>query len=160
MLRRSFSNLARPAFGMLLVLFWTAVATAGGFQLGVGRPDVADPQLKDAAIVVRTYGCHTPTGANVSGTAEGLVNGPRKSVPLELIPTSKGVYKIKRQWLREGRWVLVITGNYRGMTSSALIELGPNGEVLTVGNGKDISVRIFNRKLKTTEVESSVLNGA
>jgi hypothetical protein len=160
MLRRSFLKLACPEFGLLLVFFWATVAIAGGFQLGVEMPDLTNPQLKDAAIVVRTYGCHTPADANVSGTAEGLVNGQRKSVPLELTPISKGVYKVKRQWPSEGRWVLVITGDYLGAASSALIELEPNGVVRTVGNGKDLSVRVFNRKLKTTEIELSVLKGA
>src|SRR4029453_12723725 len=30
----------------------------------------------------------------------------------------------------EGKWVLALTGAYNGMTSSVLVELGPNGKVI------------------------------
>jgi hypothetical protein len=117
--------------GVLLLLASVSSVMAGGFQLSVETPGKsAEPQLKDVVLIARTYGCHQPADAKLSASAEGLVNGARKSVPLELRSIGSGVYGIKQQWPSEGKWVLALTGTYNGMTSSVLIELGPNGKVL------------------------------
>jgi hypothetical protein len=116
--------------GFMLTVSATAVL-AGGFQLSVETPgNSAEPQLKDVVLIARTYGCHQPADAKLSASAEGLVNGERKSLPLELRSIGSGVYAIKQQWPAEGKWVLALTGAYNGMTSSVLVELGPNGKVI------------------------------
>ena len=104
-------------------------ALAGGFQLSVETPGSGDPQLKDVVLIARTYGCHQPADAKLSATAEGFVNGDRKSLPLELRSIASGVFAIKQQWPSEGKWVIALTGAYNGMTSSVLVEVGPNGKV-------------------------------
>jgi hypothetical protein len=119
------------SLGGALLLAISSSALAGGFQLSVETPSSSsDPQMKDVVLVARTYGCHQPADAKLSATAEGLVNGARKSVALELRSIGSGVYAIKQQWPSEGTWVLSISGAYNGMTSSVLVELGPNGKVL------------------------------
>ena len=132
---RSGRNLIRmPALASLggaLLLAISSSAFAGGFQLSVETPSSSsDAQMKDVVLIARTFGCHQPADAKLSATAEGLVNGARKSVALELRSIEPGVYAIKQQWPSEGTWVLAITAGYSGMTSSALIELGPKGKVL------------------------------
>jgi hypothetical protein len=144
---------------LFVTLVWGAVVLAGGFQLSVEVPDSStDPQLKGAVLLVRTYGCHQPTDATLTAMAEGLVKGRRQSLPVKLTPTSTGVYAIRQQWPAEGTWVLAITGTYRGMISSALVELGPNGKVqaepLGNGHGKGRLARIVQRKLNPGEIES------
>jgi hypothetical protein len=42
---------------------------------------------------------------------------------------AKGVYSIRQQWPSEGKWVLVLTGTYNGMTSTVFVELGEKGKV-------------------------------
>jgi hypothetical protein len=124
---RTFVTLASLA--MLLAI--PSLTLAGGFQLSIETPSVgSDTQLKDVVLVARTYGCHQPADAKLTATAEGLVNGKRESMPLELRSIGSGVYAIKQQWPSEGTWVLALTGAYNGMTSSVLVELGPNGKVL------------------------------
>lgn len=119
------------SLGGALMLAISSSALAGGFQLSVETPSSSsDAQTKDVVLIARTYGCHQPADATLSATAEGLVNGARKSVALELRSIGSGVYAIKQQWPAEGTWVLALTGAYNGMTSSVLIELGPNGKVL------------------------------
>jgi len=114
-----------------LLLAIVSPALAGGFQLSVETPTGSiDPQLKDVVLIARTYGCHQPADAKLSASAEGFVDGNRKSLPLELRSIGSGVYAIKQQWPSEGTWVLALTGVYNGMTSSVLVELGPNGKVL------------------------------
>jgi hypothetical protein len=123
--------LTLASLGGALLLAFSSSALAGGFQLSVETPSSSsDPQMKDVVLVARTYGCHQPADAKLSATAEGLVNGARKSVALELRSIGSGVYAIKQQWPSEGTWVVALTGAYNGMTSSVLVELGPNGKVL------------------------------
>jgi len=129
---RNFIRMSKLAtLGGALLLAISSAAFAGGFQLSVETPSTSsDAQMKDAVLIARTYGCHQPADARLTATAEGLVNGARKSVALELRSIGSGVYAIKQQWPSEGTWVLAITGAYNGMTSSVLVELGPSGKVL------------------------------
>lgn len=147
---------------LLLTLAWVGVALAGGFQLAVEMLNSTnDPQLREAALLVRPYGCHQPANAVLSATAEGLVDGQRRSLPLQLTPSSTGVYVIKQQWPSKGVWALAITGRYNGLTSSALVELGPGGKVqgerpFGTNNQKRLPVKIVSRTLTTEEIEASL----
>lgn len=67
--------------------------------------------------------------SDLNGTAEGVVNGKRRSVPLRFENTSRtDVYALRPQWPAEGRWVLRI--NLRSTT--ALVGLDPAGQVASV----------------------------
>src|SRR5205809_8116646 len=83
-------------------------AFAEGFTFTLGSPVASqDFQAKAAAFVFRTEGCAEPARSQVSGTAEGLVNGARRTVPLKVMATSKpGVYAVHRRWPAEGEWVV------------------------------------------------------
>jgi hypothetical protein len=116
-------------FAALLALAGAAGVFAGGFQLAVEASGGAQAGSKDAALVVRTFGCHQPADANVTVMAEGVVGGRRQSLPVELKADAKGVYSIRQQWPSEGKWVLVLTGTYNGMTSTVFVELGERGKV-------------------------------
>jgi len=120
---------ATVLFAALLALAGTASVFAGGFQLAVEAADGAKTGAKDAALIVRTFGCHQPADANVTVMAEGMVGGRRQSLPVELKADAKGVYSIHQQWPSEGKWVLVLTGTYNGMTSTVFVELGERGKV-------------------------------
>jgi len=142
---------------LIVVLAWGSSALAGGFQLAIEAPPQSDPELKNAAMLVRTFGCHQPSDANVTATAEGLVAGKRQSVKLDLMPTSKGVYAINQQWPTEGHWVVAITGLYAGHTSSALVKLGPGGKLeVTNGVKKHKTVQVVGRKLSADEIEAAL----
>jgi hypothetical protein len=132
-----------------------SVTFAGGFQLEIQAPTSNDGEMKGAVLLIRTYGCHQPWDADVSATAEGVVNGKRQSVKVELTRTSQGVYAIKQQWPSKGAWVVAITGQYNGITSSALVEMGPNGTVRITKENR-VSSRIVQRKITTEEVESAL----
>lgn len=142
---------------LIVVLAWGTSALAGGFQLAVEAPPQSDPELKNAAMLVRTFGCNQPSDANVTATAEGLVAGKRQSVKLDLLPTSKGVYAINQQWPAEGHWVVAITGLYAGHTSSALVKLGPGGKLeVTNGVKKHKTIQVVGRKLSAGEIDSAL----
>jgi hypothetical protein len=146
----------------IALLALAPAALAGGFQLSVETPDASTAaQLKDAVLVVRTFGCHTPADAAITATAEGLINGKRQSVNLELAPSATGVYAIKKQWPSEGSWVVTVSGAYNGMTSSLLVELGPNGSVrpgtkISEGQLKGKYARAERRKFSDKEIDSTL----
>lgn len=142
---------------IIAVLAWGTSALAGGFQLAVEAPPQSDPELKNAAMLVRTFGCNQPSDANVTATAEGLVAGQRQSMKLDLAPTSKGVYAINQQWPAEGHWVVAITGLYAGHTSSALVKLGPGGKLeVTNGVKKHKTVQVVGRRLSAEEIDAAL----
>jgi hypothetical protein len=145
-----------------LLLASASTVMAGGFQLSVETPGSAvEPQLKDVVLIARTYGCHQPADAKLSATAEGLINGARKSLPIELRSIGSGVYAIKQQWPSEGKWVLALTGAYNGMTSSVLVELGPNGKVLPgtrleEGNMKGVHAKGARRSWVAADIDAAL----
>ena len=97
-------------------------------------PNPLDPETRDAFLVVHTYHHERVAAFRVTGMAEGLVNGERRSVPLELTATSRpGVHALAKQWPDEGVWVLAITAKTGGETTvTALVEVDAAGQVAAV----------------------------
>ena len=95
-----------------------------------------DSASRGAFLLVHAFHHGTPVNFPVSGSAEGLVNGARKTVSLEFKNTSRpGVYALQKQWASEGVWTLVIgvtqgEGEYN--TVKAVVELGADGQVASV----------------------------
>src|SRR6185369_17885960 len=162
---QSFNGI-RVTFATVLLATMLALASvasvyAGGFQLAVEAPDASKTNLKDAALIVRTFGCHQPADANVSVTAEGMVGGRRQSLPVELRADAKGVYSIRQQWPAEGKWVLVLTGTYNNMTSTVFVELGEKGKVyadtkLGAWESDGTHARGLRRKPTTADVDAAL----
>ena len=64
--------------------------------------------------------------SDLDGSAEGLVNGARKSLKLHFEPTSHpNVYAMRTQWPAEGTWVLRIAL----ASTTAIVTLKPDGTV-------------------------------
>jgi hypothetical protein len=70
----------------------------------------------------------------VTGTAEGIVNGKRQSMALDIRPGSQpGMYVVRWQRPAVGRWVLVINSGSGGVTdATAVVEISPTGGVAGV----------------------------
>lgn len=150
-----FFKVVRPAFGLLLIVTCAAATMAGGFELRAEAPQ-AGTAYSDAALIVRAFGCHQPSRAKVTGTAEGLVEGERRSVPLTMKSVDKGVWAVEAQWPAEGTWVLAFSGTYRNQFSSVLVEVGADGNVAMQKNGHKPQAQILHRKLSTRDVESAL----
>src|SRR5262245_20919800 len=111
------------ALAMTLTAALTPLAQAGG---STARPD---GPFKDGTYLVRTANCGMPASMSVTATAEGKVNGQRKSLPLKLTSTKeKGVYQLQRTWPEQGEWLvrLQLGGAHRTVT---LATFASNGEV-------------------------------
>jgi len=113
----------------LLILAMAAPAIAGTmFRLEIGPPIAAGtgatttPKLKKSVVlVVRPRVCDNPATVQITGTAEGLVNGMRQSLPLDLIAVNpaEGVYAVQQQWPDKGQWVLQLNGSCPSPKASA-----------------------------------------
>ena len=148
-------KLASCFLAVTSLLTLAAPAFAGGFWIEIEAPTAHDGEMNGAAVLVRTVGCHQPWDAAVSARAEGIVNGKRQTIPLELTRTSKGVYAIKQQWPSKGAWVVAVTSEYNGFTSSALVEMGTDGRVRVTKENR-LASRVVQRRLTAQEVDAAL----
>jgi hypothetical protein len=126
MLRKMF----RLSIAALALASLVQLALAAGFTFSIGSPVAAQDfrASKTAAFVFRTEGCAEPAKPQISGTAEGIVQGARQSVPLKLVETSKpGVYAVNQNWPPEGTWVVALKGMCADASAGAIVPIGPNG---------------------------------
>src|SRR5439155_24733440 len=93
-----------------------------------------DQSTRGAFLLVHSFHHGTAMGFIVSGTAEGMVNGERRSLKLDFAETSReGVYALKRTWPKEGTWTLVINANQGpDDAATAVVDLGSDGEVAAI----------------------------
>ena len=95
-------------------------------QTPLGKP-AGNPEAmsKHALLVVRTTACHAPEKTSMTGTAEGIVDGQRRSIPLKLIQLSTpGTYGVIRQWPGSGVWVVKVVARnpeYKDYATGALV---------------------------------------
>jgi hypothetical protein len=77
-----------------------------------------------------------PIAYPLEGTAEGFVNGQRRSIKLKFTDSARpAVYGLSRQWPTEGVWTLVIKmsrGENGEDGATAVVELGTDGEIASV----------------------------
>lgn len=80
-------------------------------------------------LLVRTFHHGTPLAMPLTGKAEGLVNGQRRSVPLSFtLSTSPNVYSVSNTWGAEGVWVLNISAKGDDLGAGVVVGLDRNGE--------------------------------
>jgi hypothetical protein len=121
-----------------------ASALAVVAALAVGPPWISieypvnphDQSMRGAMLLVHVFHHAVPMAYPIEGTAEGLVNGERRSIKLSFTETARpGVYGLSRQWATEGVWTLVIKmsrGDHGSDGATAVVELGPDGEIASV----------------------------
>jgi hypothetical protein len=87
-----------------------ALAMLGPPWISIEAPaNPLDPTTRGALLLVHAFHHGTPMAFPVSGTAEGVVDGQRRTVKLEFAQTSRtGVYALRYEPPREGAWLLVI----------------------------------------------------
>jgi hypothetical protein len=112
-----------------LMLACAGQVFAGGFWLQVGNPDANPAAGKMGAVVtIQAVGCHNPATAKVTATAVGVVNGERRTIPLELKPLGEpGAYALSQQWPREGKWVIQLVGRNDELFTNTMVSAGPGG---------------------------------
>ena len=135
----------------IAVLAFARPAMAEGFTFAIGNPVASqDFQFKTAAFVFRTEGCADPAKSQISGTAEGLLKGARRSVPLKVAAmATAGVYAVYQNWPAEGEWVVNLKGTCRDANAGAIVPIGPKGFIRK-------SAKFFPRPATDAEIETSL----
>ena len=122
----------------------TAAALAVVAALAVGPPWISieypanphDRSTTGAMLYVHVFHHAQPIAYPIEGTAEGFVNGERRSIKLKFSETGRpAVYGLSRQWPSEGVWTLVIKmsrGDHGNDGAAAVVELGADGEIASV----------------------------
>ena len=132
-MRRSWITRSRLMLAALAVVAITGLsAVAGPPWIAIEYPvNPFDPTTRDAFLVVRAYHHEQRVGLPLSGRAEGLVAGARRTVALRFDSTSlSGVMALRTQWPSEGAWLLVIEAAQGADDKvTALVELGRDGSV-------------------------------
>ena len=160
------ASLACAAGVTATVLHPTSVAAAsapsGPPWISIEYPvNPFDRTTRGAHLLVHAYHHGTPIANPVSGTAEGVVNGERRTITLRFETTSRtGVYALRKQWPSEGAWTLVIAvtqGEGEGAVAQALVELAPSGAVASVHvPTRQHAQGAFPRRLTAQEIEAAV----
>lgn len=119
-----------------------------------------DASTRDAFLLVHAFHHGTPVAFPVTGTAEGIVNGDRKSIKLQFTPTSRsGAFALKKQWTDTGVWTLVITVHQeQNDVAQALVEIDRHGDVARVQvptRPGERGIR-FPRQVSSQEVEEGL----
>ena len=122
-----------------------STALAGPPWISIEYPaNPFDRTSRDAFLTVRTYHHGDFQSRTVTGRAEGVVNGKRQSMTLDIRPGSQpGMYVVRWQRPAVGRWVLVInSGSQSIVDATAVVEISPTGGIAgvtvptrNIGNG-------------------------
>lgn len=134
--RRTLTKTALLAAFTIATLGWTRAALGPPWVSIEYPPSPYDATTREAFLLVHAFHHGTPMDFPVSGTAEGIVKGERRSVKLDFAKTSRtGVYALRKKWQSDGTWTLVIgvtQGAGEGNTVSAIVDLAANGAVAQV----------------------------
>jgi hypothetical protein len=134
------SPLRKLAFLAGLTALVSTVATAGPPWIAIEYPaNPHDPGTRGALLTVRTYHHGDLMSYEVTGTAEGIVDGRRQTMPLDIrrLPQT-GMYAVRWQKPAQGNWILVITSKQNGShAATALVTIDSGGGVASVSVPSD-----------------------
>lgn len=124
----------------ILSLVFAGVALSGPPWIAIEYPaNPFDPGTRGAFLTVRTYHHGEMMSYDISGTAEGLVNGKRESARLDIRRLSQtGMYAVRWQKPAQGSWALLISTMRDGThMASALVSIDAAGRVAGVSVPSD-----------------------
>lgn len=125
----------------LFLLVSTAALAGGPPWISVTAPLDPLSEGRNAVARVQVNYCGEPHDGPLTAVAEGLVDGKRQTVKLELAPAgSKGAWLVKGTWPKQGDWVLVFSVEQH-VVATTLVDLGPGGGLTTAKlHGQDVKV--------------------
>jgi hypothetical protein len=118
-----------------------------------------DPSTRGAVLLAHaTFREGQAQLSDLSGTAEGIVNGARRSITLRFDTTGRpSVFALRRQWPTEGTWLLRIALKQ----TTAIVTLDQNGGVASVrvptqlAGGNQIPRIVGAREIDSTLAEAA-----
>jgi hypothetical protein len=115
---------------MILILAASSILSAADFSLTIGSPVAAGlvTKVKGSVLAVRLEDCENLATSQITGTAEGIVNSVRQSVPLQLTATpSPNVYVVPQTWGNDGAWVVTLKATCVTAKAGAIVPIGRAG---------------------------------
>ena len=131
MTRRTLISTALLAFGAVTAAFSTPLTAKWPPWLSIESPvNPFDQTARGAAFLVHAVFREGPSQvSDLSGAAEGIVNGSRRSIALRFDTTGRpNVFAVRRQWPSDGTWLLRIALRQ----TTAIITLDRAGNVASV----------------------------
>jgi hypothetical protein len=118
-----------------------------------------DPAARGAAFLVHAvFREGQPQVSDLSGMAEGIVDGSRRSITLRFDTTGRpGVFAVRRQWPTDGTWLLRIALQH----TTAIVTLDHSGNVASVrvptelAGGNQIPRPVGSREIDSTLAEAA-----
>jgi len=118
-----------------------------------------DPAARGAAFLVHAVFREGQTQlSDLSGTAEGIVDGSRRSITLRFDTTGRpGVFAVRRQWPTDGTWLLRIALQH----TTAIVTLDHSRNVASVrvptelAGGNQIPRAVGPREIDSTLAEAA-----
>jgi hypothetical protein len=133
-------------------------AMFGGPVISIETPvNPFDTSVRGAVLLVHTYHHGTKVNMPLSGTAEGLVDGQRRSVGLTFVKSSQtGTHGVHRQWGDKGIWTLLVNANAgdHGGVVQAVVNIAADGAVERVRVPRTATNGY--RRLSAAEVDSEL----
>ncbi len=161
MLRSRFQKFLFITIASFLV---AGVAVAGPPWIAIEYPaNPFDPNTRGAFLTVRTYHHGDLMSYEITGTAEGLVNGKRQSTRLDIrrLPQA-GLYAVRWEKPATGSWALMITTSRDGNhMATALVDVDSQGRVASVtvpSNTIENGRWVVPRKVAGAELEAALRN--
>lgn len=128
-------RLLLPAFAAVVVMAAAAFTTAPLLKwppwLSIEAPvNPFDPAARGALMLVHvSFREGDARISDLSGAAEGMVGGVRRSVPLHFTETGRAnTFALRRQWPAEGTWLLRLSVR----ETTALVKFDRDGAVSSV----------------------------
>jgi hypothetical protein len=121
----------------------------GGPWISIETPaNPYDSSARGASFVVHTFHHATPTDLVVEATAEGLVDGQRRTVPLTLKRASQtGAFPVRNVWGSKGTWSVLVKATQPApkVSIQAVVDVGSDGTV--------VGVSMPNRMMTAADIE-------
>jgi len=160
MIRRALLSAALFAVATATAAFTTPATAKWPPWLSIESPvNPFDPTARGAALLVHAaFREGQAQLSDVSGTAEGIVNGARRSIHLRFDSTGRpGVFAVRRQWPSEGTWLLRIALRQ----TTAIVTLDRGGNVASVRVPTELaSGNQIPRPVGAKEIDSTLAEAA
>jgi hypothetical protein len=93
-----------------------------------------DASTRGAFLLVHSFHHQLAMSSAITGTAEGLIRGERRSIALKFDSTTRpGVYALRKQWTDDGVWSLVLSvTQHDNDPAQALVEIGADGGISSI----------------------------
>jgi hypothetical protein len=149
--------------GALAVLATASAALAGPPWISIEYPaNPHGPATRGALFIVHSYHHGDALATRLTGVAEGLVDGRRVAVPLDITATAQpGVFAVRGTLAAEGVWVLAVSLK-EGDGATALVTMGPDNRVVAVKVPHDVNREGWTvpRRVSDAEIERELVAAA